>query len=114
VNLFVLFPGNLYSLAIISNIEMMKDQKILSEVTMEYRNKADAVFCKFYRLLKSVRRSLEFDSPPSHLSEDVIISLQSEQCEETGFSDLIIKLVRDAYGHLNSDNTNTEGLPIKM
>jgi hypothetical protein len=114
VNLFVLFPGNLYDLAIISNIEMMKDQKILSEVTMEYRNKADSVFCKFYRLLKSVRRSLEFDSPPSHCSDDVNIKLQSEQGEQTGFSDLIIKLVRDAYGHVDTDKMNTEGLPISM
>ena len=41
---------------------MMKDQKIIDEVITEQKNRISDVFCKFYRLMKSLKRQLDATS----------------------------------------------------
>lgn len=85
---------------------MKKDQKIISQVINEHKNKVEMVFVKLYRLLKSVKRSIAFDSDQSSNYGDGI-----DNDDGIVFSELIIKLVRDSY-NLIDDKDNDLGLPI--
>mmetsp|Transcript_32782 Transcript_32782/g.29654 ORF Transcript_32782/g.29654 Transcript_32782/m.29654 type:complete len:265 (+) Transcript_32782:1798-2592(+) len=73
-NLFVLMPENLSYYSIITNIQMLKDKKIMEEVVDESKERKNILFIKLYRLLKSIARDNKLSKPIA--TREIII----EQC----------------------------------
>ena len=114
-NLFIIFPSNLHDISVISNIEMMKDEQIVNEVINEKRYAVDHIFCKFYRLIKSLKRTIdrvEMNGKVSNFFNSQSSNDHNEQ-NDIQFSELLIKFIHDSKSYITKKEDPTESLTIK-
>lgn len=88
-NVIVLLPITLRNLAVVTGIEMLKDKKLIFEVITEQKQRISKAYCKFYRLIKTLKREIETDF--------------SEEEGENAYVDLIVKLTRSSFSLLDRD-----------
>ena len=102
VSLFIHFPATCRNLALILNIEMMKDQALIEEVVAEKKAETGAAFCKFYRLMKRMNRQKFGDESSSEQSER----------DEAEMINLIIVSCRNAFAKLKTVVIVYKGLKV--
>lgn len=94
-SIFVHFPATARNFALITNIEMMKDQAIVTEVISEHKSDISAAFCKFYRLVKRIKHEKCFGLEDS--SSD-----QSGKKDENSIINIVISACRSAFNRLKT------------
>lgn len=105
-SMLVHFPATAKNFALITNIEMMKDQETIAEVISEQKADTSAAFCKFFRLVKRIKHEKCFGIEES--SSDA-----SGKKEENAVISIVITACRSAFNRLKNVNYDHIELEIR-
>ena len=95
-SIFYLLPITSRNFALVTNIEMMKDQALIRECVVEQKAETAKAFCKFYRIIKTIKKE-KFSSDDDSSSND------KKKTGDQGIINLVIVTSRVAFNKLKDE-----------